>query len=803
MMPPGGENQIDIITSRGGVVVGAGAGGAAPSPNVHSPVTGYKKSLADSTISDAELESQKRKQSSGGYPYYGPPVGEHDAERGALGKGDPGEESSPKRISLDDRINIVLGMNGTTAVDGGKLPPPGKHHHSSMHHHHHHHGHHHGHGPHHAGGYDYPPSAHDMYQQPSSRHPHLPPMNYPGGYGGGQDYQGGPGYGYGPPRGPPGSSPATAIYSYPGSRGPPPSWAPRSHPYQGYPMAFVGPPLNAIRPGTDMYRGAPSSFGVIPPTANATPTGGDSGSTKTQVKQVGNVLEIVPASTPLPATVKTTDGSEPAAPAEEHLPPASSTPGDGQNSTVTTAQPTASSALVTPKILTAEELQQRHERRLELKKKIRSEREKKRLEKSQRKERMQQEIKRLLSSKTIGGTSGSDGGALGGVDSVGGSTSGVAGNGDGGVGGVGVIGSVPGTGSAGSSDEEFEMVKQADLIASLSRSYDKSILKTAKSNGAVGSGTAKKSVLFADGVAPGDESSSSDDETKERSPNKVSVTAKQRKKIRRQRALKLSGKKRLMDRLKQPELDEEAEQLDPELENLPPPPPPPGSPPPELQQPRCLNPPVVRMIDFREGGFGHLAAPPPMHLSGPAPNGSIGGLPPPLPVPPVPMPVPSPVMPIGYRHPVGLAAPPPPHHLLLPSHLGGVAGGGVGVGVPRPASPHGTLPLHHHNHPLAPPHHLYHHPSHGSLIAVPSPHPHAVYPSQTMQLPPPVSASAGASAPVPVNMSPALIAIGAKKRPIDSIISATASSPMVATIVGGNGGGNGGGTAMYDGTPPV
>uniref|UniRef100_A0A182QN83 Uncharacterized protein n=1 Tax=Anopheles farauti TaxID=69004 RepID=A0A182QN83_9DIPT len=315
----------------------------------------------------------------------------------------------------------------------------------------------------------------------------------------------------------------------------------------------------------------------------------------------------------------------------------------------------------------------------------------------------------------------------------------------------------------------------------------------------IASGATKKSVLFADGVAPGDESSSSDDETKERSPNKLS-TAKQRKKMRRQRALKISGKKRLMDRLKQPELDEEAEQLDPELENLPPPPPPPGSPPPELQQPRCLNPPVVRMIDFREGGFGHLPipgmVPPPMHLTG-APNGSHPsgslGLQPPLPVPPVPMPVPSPIMPIGYRHPAGL--PPPPHHVLLPSHLG------VG-GVQRPASPHGTLSLHHHSHPPPPPSHLlYHHGPHGPLI-VPPPH-HGVYPPQTMQLPPPPTGSAAAATTsgVSANMSPALIVIGSKKRPIDSINS-PAAAPTLTTIVGGNGGSTGSAT-MYEGTPPV
>ncbi|EAA05059.3 AGAP011241-PA, partial [Anopheles gambiae str. PEST] len=225
-----------------------------------------------------------------------------------------------------------------------------------------------------------------------------------------------------------------------------------------------------------------------------------------------------------------------------------------------------SSALVTPKILTAEELQQRQERRQELKKKIQAEREKKRREKSQRKERLQQEIKRLLGTKTIAGgvVAASDGSGAGVASSgAGGDLIGAGAAGGGGVGGSGAGGSA-------SSDEEFETIKQADLIASLARSYEKSILKTAKPNAGGGSSTAKKSVLFADGVAPGDESSSSGDETKERSPNKLSA-AKQRKKMRRQRTLKLTGKKRLIDKLKQPELDEEAEEIDPELESLPPP----------------------------------------------------------------------------------------------------------------------------------------------------------------------------------------------------------------------------------------
>uniref|UniRef100_A0A182SRJ5 Uncharacterized protein n=1 Tax=Anopheles maculatus TaxID=74869 RepID=A0A182SRJ5_9DIPT len=236
------------------------------------------------------------------------------------------------------------------------------------------------------------------------------------------------------------------------------------------------------------------------------------------------------------------------------------------------------------------------------------------------------------------------------------------------------------------------------------------------------------------------------------------------------------------------ELDEEAEDIDPELENLPLPPPPPGSPPPELQQPRCLNPPVVRMIDFREGGFHGIGlsvpgmAPPTMHLAG-ANGASMVGLPPPLPVPPVTMPVsgsvpvPGPTSAAGYRHPNV-----PPHH-MLPSHLG----------AQRPASPHGTLALHHHPHPIPPPsHHLYHHhPGHGPLL-VPPPH-HAVYPpQQTMP-------------------SSALITItSGKKRssstvggngvhPIESIVSNVATPTPMASSNTASGGGV---SAMFDGTPP-
>uniref|UniRef100_A0A182J5H2 Uncharacterized protein n=1 Tax=Anopheles atroparvus TaxID=41427 RepID=A0A182J5H2_ANOAO len=801
-MGHGSENQIDIITSTGA------------SPNVHSPVTGYKKSLADSTISDAELESQKRKLVGyGGGAYYGPlPTdGMHldpGAVPGASASADGGDESSPKRISLDDRINIVLGMNGT--VDGGKAG--GKHHHGHgqhMHHHHHHH-----HAP--PYGTEYPAPAHDVYQQ---RNHHAASGNYPlPGYGAGQEQYGGSPYGAYGSRGPPTSLPPNASVAtpppyYPGSgRGPPPSWAPRSHPYQGYPMAFAAPPHHRpLLPG-EMYR-----FPFAPPTAVPPASSGASDGTanaKSQVKQVGNVLEIVPSSAPLSAppgsdgtlagsthlASSAADGSHPGVAGSAN---GSSTTSPAEAATLGDTAPqqtstgSGSSALVTPKILTAEELQQRHDRRQELKKKIRAEREKKRLDKKQRKERLQQDIKRLMGPKApSGGTIDPllDDGAAGG-------------------GGLGVGGERGGSGGGGgsaSSDEEFETIKQADLLASLGRSYEKSILKLPKPPNAAGSGTAvKKSVLFADGMAPGDKSSSSADEAKEKSPNKQSV-AKQRKKLRRQRTLKISGKKRLIDRMKLPELEQEPEEIDPELENLPPPPPPPGSPPPELQQPRCLNPPVVRMIDFREGFHGiglplpvppvtMGGPPPPIHLVGANAMGPAGASSIPLPVPPVvsmsvppgPVPVPAP----GYRQPPAMPQP-HHHHHLLPSHLA----------TQRPTSPHGSVhaPLHH----THPPPHLFHHPphiGHGSLHAPPPQHAYHQHHHHHHAAPPPQTALP------PPSASSALITISGKKRTatangsnstgvnsIESIVSTAAgpTGPIVASPVTSV-------VSTYDGTPPV
>lgn len=157
-----------------------------------------------------------------------------------------------------------------------------------------------------------------------------------------------------------------------------------------------------------------------------------------------------------------------------------------------------------------------------------------------------------------------------------------------------LLGETASVANVSSDEEEFDETKHHAVLASLNRGYDKSILRTK-----TGACVARKKVLFADGVAPGDESSSSGAEAL-RSPAKITAS-KQRKRLRRKRTLKATGRKRLMDRLKLPDLDlEEKEHVDPELEAMPPPPPPPGSPPPMLPQPRCINPPPVQMIDFRD-----------------------------------------------------------------------------------------------------------------------------------------------------------------------------------------------------------
>lgn len=90
-----------------------------PQSDTESPVAGFKKSLADSTISDAELESQQQQYkiqthmtTEGFYSYM-------DGE-GTYGG--PNENDSPRRLSLDERINIALG-NPLEPPKYGYQPP--------------------------------------------------------------------------------------------------------------------------------------------------------------------------------------------------------------------------------------------------------------------------------------------------------------------------------------------------------------------------------------------------------------------------------------------------------------------------------------------------------------------------------------------------------------------------------------------------------------------------------------------------------------------------------------------------------
>lgn len=536
---PPNENQIDVVTSTGG------SSAVFTSPNDQSPVAGYKKSLADSTISDAELENQKRKPFSESSAYnnmYSKTYGFYGPEDMVLEGSEGGD--SPKRISLDDRINIVLGINGTETTSQPEapppLPPPPEHHYG-----------------------DYQPIQTHMHetqhaqQQPYPGQFPLPPINsprpammhapHPHHYQ--QNYP--PDYHVRPPGPvvPPGPPPQSAPYVYGqpprppffhGPRGPPPpaGWQRPPHGPPMQPMQPVNPHLGVFP--NNVYQGP--NISTPPP-----PLPGDQ--PKTLVKQVGNMLEIVPTTVP-PPPISTLPPMNTSPPTPIELPPPQ-TPmllQPSPSATPASLPPSGTPILLTPKILTAEELKLRHERRLELKKKIRAERDKKRLEKKMRKEKLKMEVKRLL-AETV-------------------------------------------TVAQSSSEEEFDAERHKGIIASLNKNYDRSILRTK-----TGSCVARKAVLFADGVAPGDESSSSGAEAL-RSPAKISAS-KQRKKIRRKRTLKTTGRKRLLDRLKLPELDLE-EQVDPELERMSPPPPPPGSPPPELLQPRCVNPPPVQMIDFTD-----------------------------------------------------------------------------------------------------------------------------------------------------------------------------------------------------------
>ncbi|KAL9692761.1 hypothetical protein quinque_016516, partial [Culex quinquefasciatus] len=509
---PPGENQIDVVTSSGG----------GSQSNDQSPVAGYKKSVADSTISDAELESQKRKpptaaattaaqgfsESSAYNNMYSKTYGYYGPEDMVLEGPEGGD--SPKRPSLDDRINIVLGINGTEVAK----PPE------------------------HYGDYQPiqthlrdnqaqpPPQQQQPYPYPGPRpmmHHHYPPQQqqgYPP-----QDY---PHPGYGQP-----GAPRPPFY-----RGPAPGQGWQLSPH-GSAMSPAGHPH--MRPYPNNLYHHPNPAGPPPPLPSTTEPG------KTPAKPAANVLEIVPTAVS-------------ALTPQNHAPPTPVEPPTQQPPTgylLTTGGGASTSPLIplnclVPKILTAEELKLRHERRLELKKKIRTEREKKRMEKKMRKEKLKMEVKRLLGETATVATVSSD-------------------------------------------EEDFDEAKHRAVLASLNRGYDKSILRTK-----TGACVARKTVLFADGVAPGDESSSSGAEAL-RSPAKLNAS-KQRKRLRRKRTLKATGRKRLMERLKLPDLDlEEKEHVDPELEAMPPPPPPPGTPPPMLPQPRCINPPPVQMITtFRD-----------------------------------------------------------------------------------------------------------------------------------------------------------------------------------------------------------
>lgn len=86
-----------------------------PQSDTESPVAGFKRSLADSTISDAELEQQQlykiqtHMTTEGFYSYMEPDL--HSMPSNEM-------HDSPRRVSLDDRINIALGQNAEPAKYG-------------------------------------------------------------------------------------------------------------------------------------------------------------------------------------------------------------------------------------------------------------------------------------------------------------------------------------------------------------------------------------------------------------------------------------------------------------------------------------------------------------------------------------------------------------------------------------------------------------------------------------------------------------------------------------------------------------
>ena len=73
-----------------------------PKSPINSPLDGFRRSLADSTISDDQLLQQNAKEYSES-PSYGSILFDKSLRPGEI-------STSPKRISLDDRINQVLGL---------------------------------------------------------------------------------------------------------------------------------------------------------------------------------------------------------------------------------------------------------------------------------------------------------------------------------------------------------------------------------------------------------------------------------------------------------------------------------------------------------------------------------------------------------------------------------------------------------------------------------------------------------------------------------------------------------------------
>jgi hypothetical protein len=249
-----------------------------PSPSIQSPVSGYKKSLADSTISDAELESQISFSNvySKSYGYYGPTDGEHHLMcNPEMVKSEvPGRES-PQRMSLDERINSVL----------------------------------------------YPPDQMHYQQQ-------QPMYNYP-------------------------PDPAYQQSQYPYHQPPPP--LPQQNEYY---------PQNYYNKRQYQHQSFVNNSNLVSISSRGPPITKPQ-SSKNQVVQVGNVLEIVPTKMPPESVASATLAEQ-------------ESPSDG------------------PKPLTVDQIRELHERKAELKLKKLQDREKKREEKGRRKEKIKLELKRLL-----------------------------------------------------------------------------------------------------------------------------------------------------------------------------------------------------------------------------------------------------------------------------------------------------------------------------------------------------------------------------------------------------------------------